>query len=190
MASVGILEGSLRKASLSRALARAAAGLAPGGMGIRVLPSPGTLPHFDQDLLDEGLPAPVAALSAAVAELDAVLIVTPEYNWSIPGVLKNAMDWLSRLKPNPLEGKPAAIWTVSPGVLGGARVHEVLRHVLHSQDMLIMAKPEVQVAGASGKIDVALGAVTDATTREFLHAHLAKFDKFIGSLTGTVRSLP
>jgi len=176
MPTLGVLEGSLRKASLSRAVARSAAGLAPEDLDVVMIPNPGTLPLFNQDVLDEGMPESVTALADALAKVDGLLIVTPEYNWSIPGGLKNAIDWLSRLNPNPLEGKPVAIWSVSPGMLGGARVHESLRHVLHSQDMAIMAKPEVQVAGAKSKVDVAAGTVTDETTRGFLGAHLARFN--------------
>lgn len=179
MPTLGVLEGSLRKASLSRAVARSATDLAPEGLDVVLMPNPGTLPLFNQDVLDEGMPAAVSALADALAGIDALLIVTPEYNWSIPGGLKNAIDWVSRLKPNPLEGMPVAIWSVSPGILGGARVHESLRHVLHSQDMVIMAKPEVQVAGARSKVDVAAGTVTDQVTRDFLSAHLTRLNAII-----------
>ncbi|MCR8724651.1 NADPH-dependent FMN reductase [Frigidibacter sp. ROC022] len=185
MPRIGILEGSLRKASLSRAIARNAAQLAPEGMSVVTLPSTDTLPHFNQDVLDRGLPDAVADYAAALAEVDALLVVTPEYNWSIPGTLKNAIDWISRLKPNPLEGMPAAIWSVSPGMLGGARVHEGLRHVLLSQGMQVMAKPEVQVALAKTRIDSASGRITHEETAKFLGAHLAAFDVFARRWAGT-----
>jgi len=181
MTKIGILEGSLRRASLSRAAARAALGLVPDGVAAALLPNPGTLPLFNQDILDDGMPEPVRAMVAAVASVDAVLIVTPEYNWSIPGGLKNAIDWLSRSNPNPLAHKPVAIWSVSPGMLGGARVHESLRHTLLSQDMLIMAKPEVQIAGAKGKLDVDAGTITNADTETFLRGHLSGFATFCNS---------
>lgn len=181
MTKLGILEGSLRKASLSRALAKAASGLVPDGMTTVALPNPGTLPLFNQDVLDEGPPEAVTAMIEAAHGMDALLIVTPEYNWSIPGGLKNAIDWLSKAPVHPLAGKPVAIWTVSPGLLGGARAHEALRHVLHSQDMLIMSKPEVQVGGAIPKIDVAAGSIKTPETEEFLRAHLAAFSTFCNS---------
>ena len=181
MMKIGILEGSLRRASLSRALARAASGLMPDGVQALALPNPGTVPLFDQDVLDAGMPDGVAALVAAAREMDALLIVTPEYNWSIPGGLKNAIDWLSRVNPNPLAHKPVAIWSVSPGLLGGARVHESLRQTLHSQDMVIMAKPEVQVAGAKARLDVGAGRITDAETETFLQSHLSTFAAFCRS---------
>lgn len=181
MIKVGILEGSLRRASLSRAAGRAAAGLMPEGMQAVTLPNPGTLPLFDQDVLDDGMPDSVSALIDAVEAVDAILIVTPEYNWSIPGGLKNAIDWLSRKTPMPLADKPVAVWSVSPGLLGGARVHEGLRHTLLSQGMIIMAKPEVQIAGAKGKLDVEAGQVTNADTEAFLRGHLSAFAGFCNS---------
>jgi len=181
---LGILEGSLRRASLSRAAGRAAAGLLPDSMDAVALPNPGTLPLFNQDVLDEGMPEAVSALVTAVEGVDALLIVTPEYNWSIPGGLKNAIDWLSRKNPNPLANKPVTIWSVSPGLLGGARVHEGLRHTLFSQDMIIMAKPEVQIAGAKGKLDVDAGQITNADTEAFLRGHLSSFAAFCKSCCG------
>jgi chromate reductase, NAD(P)H dehydrogenase (quinone) len=184
MTKIGVLEGSLRKASRSRAVARSASALAPSGMEISILPSTETLPHFNQDILDEGVPASVAELAAALSAVDALLVVTPEYNWSIPGTLKNAIDWLSRLDPLPLAAMPVAIWTVSPGLLGGARVHESLRQTLHSQDMRIMAKPEIQIAGAKGKVDVEAGVITHEDTAAFLGKHLVAFDAFCRSWTG------
>lgn len=184
MVKLGILEGSLRRASLSSAAGRAALGLLPDGMEAVTLPNPGSLPLFNQDILDEGMPEAVSAFLAAVEGVDALLIVTPEYNWSIPGGLKNAIDWLSRKNPNPLANKPVSIWSVSPGLLGGARVHEGLRHTLLSQDMIIMAKPEVQIAGANGKLDVAAGQITNADTEAFLRGHLSNFAAFCNSWDG------
>lgn len=181
---LGILEGSLRRASLSRAAGRAAAGLLPDGMEPVPLPNPGTLPIFNQDVLDEGMPDAVSVFNSAVSGVDALLIVTPEYNWSIPGGLKNAIDWLSRAKPNPLAHKPVTIWSLSPGLLGGARVHESLRHTLLSQDMVVMAKPEVQIAGAKGKLDVDAGQITNPDTATFLKDHLAAFGEFCSSWSG------
>lgn len=184
MTTIGILEGSLRKASLSRAVARAAADLAPQRVTVTILPSTETLPHYNQDIKDEGIPASVAELAEAISKIDALLIVTPEYNWSIPGALKNAIDWLSRLDPLPLASMPVAIWTVSPGLLGGARVHESLRQTLHSQGMQIMAKPEIQIGGAKGKVDVEAGKITHEDTAEFLRKHLAAFEAFAKSWSG------
>lgn len=175
---LGILLGSARKRSLSTAVARGGLTLLPKGATAVILPHPATLPHYDQDLMDAGLPQPVAQLRDAAAACDAFVIVTPEYNWSFPGTLKNAIDWLSRLSPNPLDDRPVCLWTVSPGMLGGARAHEGLRHVLHSQGMRIMAKPEVQINGAAAKVDVEAGRITDDATQGFLKSQLAKFVEF------------
>jgi chromate reductase len=181
---IGILEGSLRRKSLSRAVAGNAARLAPEAVSVTTLPATDILPHFNQDVLDAGLPPEVVAYASAIAGLDALLIVTPEYNWSIPGTLKNAIDWLSRLKPNPLEGMPVSIWSVSPGVLGGARVHEGLRHVLLSMGMQIMAKPEVQVALAKTKLEIETGRITSDDTSRFLSAHLETFAAYTRRWSG------
>lgn len=185
MLKIGILEGSLRSASLSRAAARAAANLLPDGAQAVALSNPGTLPLFNQDVLDAGVPDAVASLMSQVEGIDALLIVTPEYNWSIPGGLKNAIDWLSRKNPSPLAHKPVSIWSVSPGLLGGARVHESLRQTLLSQDMIVMAKPEVQIAGAIGKLDVDAGAITNPETEAFLRGHLSAFTAFCNTWTAT-----
>ncbi len=181
---IGIMEGSLRKASLSRAFGRAATSLAPDGVEMVHLPSTGTLPLYSQDVQDAGMPESVTAFADAAAAVDAFLFVTPEYNWSIPGSLKNAIDWLSRFNPHPLDGKPAAIWTASPGLLGGARVHEPMRHILHSQGMHIMAKPEVQIGGAKGKIDVDSDAITNEDTATFLSEHLKTYAGFCQRVIG------
>ena len=178
MTKLGILEGSLRRESLSRAVARAAQGLVPEGVTCTSLPNPGTLPLFDQDVMDAGMPEAAQAMVDAIGSVDALLIVTPEYNWSIPGGLKNALDWVSRIKPMPTQGKPVAIWSVSPGLLGGARVHESLRQTLHCLGTIIMAQPEVQVAGAKAKVDVAASRITDQTTEDFLRGHMATFAEY------------
>src|SRR6056300_1825440 len=124
MLKIGIIEGSLRTASFSRAIGRNATRLAPNDMAIHHLPSTDSMPHYNQDIMDEGAPDSVLKFGSAIDELNGILFVTPEYNWSLPGTLKNAIDWISRLKPNPLEGMPAAIWSIAPGKLGGARLHE------------------------------------------------------------------
>lgn len=178
MTKLGILEGSLRRASLSRAVARAAQQLVPDGVTCIALPNPGMLPLFDQDVMDAGLPEAAAAMIAAVVDVDALLIVTPEYNWSIPGGLKNALDWVSRSKPMPTLGKPVTIWSVSPGLLGGARVHQGLRQTLHCLGMNIMALPEVQIAGAAAKVDVGASRITDQATEDFLRGHLTTFAEY------------
>lgn len=177
--SIGSMVGSLRAASFSRLLAANLPGLAPQDVKVAEMASTGDLPHLNVDLLADGVPAPVALLAAQIAQVDGVVIVTPEYNWSFPGVLKNALDWMSRMKPLPLQGKPVMVITNSPGLLGGARTHEPLRQVLHSLDCRVMVKPEIQVTQVAGKVDAAAGTIKDAATAAFLAERMAEFAAFI-----------
>lgn len=162
------IPGSLRRASLNRALARAASELAPQGVSVEIADLHG-IPLFDDDLYAQGMPEAAAALRQKVAAADAVWIVTPEYNFSYPGVLKNAIDWLSRGKDQPFRGKPVAMASVSMGALGGIRAQVALREVLHYLETDTLDRPEVVVGQAGTKFDAA-GRLTDEPTR----AHVAK----------------
>ena len=111
---------SLRKASFNRMLAEALPGLAPAGMTIK--PSPSIeMPLYNSDIQAQGWPAAATALSDAIRAADGVIIVTPEYNYSLPGGLKNAIDWVSRMPDQPFANKPVALQSASMGPLGGAR---------------------------------------------------------------------
>jgi len=176
--TVCVMVGSLRKAAFTGRLARSLAPLAPSDMRIELLPSVGLLPHFNQDVLDGGVPQVVGDLRDSITAADGLLIVTPEYNWSIPGALKNALDWLSRLKPQPLADKPVMILSSSPGLLGGARVHPPVRNILHSMDARILARPEVQISGIAQKLTPEGDGIADAATAEFVAARLAAFGEF------------
>src|SRR6187402_37043 len=127
--NVLIICGSLRKGSYNAALTRALPGLAPPGIKFVTAPPIETFPLYNADIQEaSGFPPAAEDLATAVRAADAVLFVTPEYNWSMPGVLKNAIDWLSRMKEQPFEGKTVAIQSCSQGPLGGA--HAVsLAHV-------------------------------------------------------------
>jgi chromate reductase len=177
---LGVIAGSLRKASFSRALAACLANYAPSGVVIEELPSVGTLPLFNQDVLDEGAPAALSEFAGAIRNVDGVIIVSPEYNWSIPGVLKNALDWVSRLNPHPLQNKPVTIFTCSPGLLGGARAHAPIRNVLHSLDCRIQARPEVQISQIRTKLSADFSTIADAATAEFVTQRIAAFSAFAG----------
>lgn len=146
------LSGSLRKKSFNSMLLRAAQSLAPEGMTVEI-GDIGDLPLYDQDVMDAGIPAPVARLRSQCAAADAILFVTPEYNYSIPGGLKNAIDWASRPPNAPLLGKPAAILGASPGILGTARAQYHLRQVCVFLDMKVINKPEVFIGEAPSRFD-------------------------------------
>lgn len=176
---IGLLVGSLRTASFSRLLGKCLPDLAPPGLSITELPSIGGLPLFNHDLMQENVPETVAALASGISACDGLVVISPEYNWSIPGVLKNALDWLSRLDPMPLRNLPVTIFTCSPGLLGGARAHAPIRNVLHSLDCRILARPEVQIAQIAAKLDREALRVSDAQTADFLKLRLADFERFV-----------
>jgi chromate reductase, NAD(P)H dehydrogenase (quinone) len=105
--------------------------------------------------------------------------VTPEYNFGIPGPLKNAIDWLSRLQKQPLAGKPVALQSASPGPLGGGRVQYDLRRSLVFLDAFTLNKPEIFVGNCVQRLDVNTGEITDAQTKEFIKQQLAAVAEFI-----------
>lgn len=176
------LLGSLRKGSFNAAVARALPALAPAGVSITPLGSIAEFPHYDADVQAAGFPAPVLAMAEQIKAADGLIIVTPEYNYSVPGVLKNALDWLSRLSPQPLAGKPVAIQTASPGAIGGARAQYHLRQSLVFLDAAVLNKPEVMIGQVAGKVNAETLELTDATTREFIAGQLKAFAAFAGKL--------
>jgi chromate reductase len=158
--------GSLRKASYNRALLRAVAETLPEGVTLDIFDGLGALPTFDPDSSAE--PAPVVAWKQAIAAADALVIATPEYNYSISGVLKNAIDWASRPPPtSPLRGKPVGIISAATGISGGMRAQLHLRQILVFTNSPAMLQPEVIIPRAQERFD-ADGVLTDASTRELL----------------------
>lgn len=156
------IAGSLREGSLNRAALRAAQGLAPEGVRVEIFDL-GGIPLYNQDHEAEP-PVRVAELKARVRAADAILLVTPEYNYSIPGVLKNAIDWGSRPYGDSCwQGKPVAVMGASGGPLGTGRAQYHLRQCFVFLDMHPVNKPEVFIAGASQKFDAA-GNLTDEHT--------------------------
>ena len=160
------ISGSLRKGSFNTAALRAAQGLAPEGMTIERAEI-GDLPLYNDDVRAAGFPPPVERLRAQLAAADAVLLVTPEYNYSISGVLKNAIDWASRPPNQPFEAKPVAIMGASPGLFGSARAQYHLRQMLIFLNAMPVNRPEVMIGQAQNKFD-ADGNLTDEPTREFI----------------------
>jgi len=158
------ISGSLRKASRNTALLRAAQDLAPDGMKIGIADL-SALPMYNWD--DEqanGFPDAVARFRADIAEADALLIATPEYNYSVTGALKNAIDWSSRGPESPLNEKPVAMLGAG-GRLGTSRSQEHLRLILRHNNLQVVTSPEVLVAFASDKFDDELN-LTDDRTRD------------------------
>jgi chromate reductase len=127
----------------------------------------GDLPLYNDDVRAAGFPPPAERLRAQIAAADAVLLVTPEYNYSISGVLKNAIDWASRPPSQPFEAKPVAIMGASPGLFGSARAQYHLRQMLIFLNAMPLNRPEVMIGQAQNKFD-ADGNLTDEPTREFV----------------------
>lgn len=158
------IAGSLRKGSYNRAALRAAQKLVPEGMRIDIFELQG-IPLYDGDQ-ESRPPERVVQLKAAVRAADAVLFATPEYNYSIPGVLKNAIDWGSRpYGDSAWEGKPVAVMGVSPGNLGTARAQYHLRQVFVFLNMFALNRPEVMIGNADERFDEQ-GNLTDQDTKE------------------------
>jgi chromate reductase len=172
------IAGSLRRGSYNRSLLDAARELAPASMTIVHFPLD-EIPLYNADYDEDHLrPPEVARLKQAVAESDAVLIASPEYNHTVPGVLQNAIDWASRpgLK-SPLAGKPVAIMGASLGVVGTARAQQQLKLALMSTLALVMPHAGVLVGQAAQKFD-ASGALVHEPTRHFLAAFLVDLEKW------------
>jgi chromate reductase len=177
------ISGSLRAASLNTAALRAAMELAPEGVTIEMADISG-IPLYNDDVRLAGMPASVVALQNAIAAADAVLIATPEYNFSIPGVLKNAIDWVSRTDPQPFRGKPVGIIGASMGALGTGRAQYDLRKVFLFLDAHVLNKPEVMIGAAHTRFD-ANGALTDEASRGFIQAMLVALRDWTLRLSGT-----
>lgn len=176
------LSGSLRQRSLNSALLRAAAEVLPTGMTLEVFDIR-PIPMYDQDLQDAGWPEPVRVFRDRIAKADALLISMPEYNYSVPGGLKNAIDWASRGPQPPLDGKPLAIMGASPGGFGTVRGQMHLRQVCVFTNMLPLNKPELLVSKAADKFDADLN-LTDAPTRQKLGELLAALAAWTHRLRG------
>ena len=160
------IAGSLRRESFNRAALRAATEVVPEGASIETFELDG-IPGFNQDE-EQNPPAKVTELKKRIREADAILIVTPEYNYSIPGVLKNAIDWASRpYGDSAWSGKPAAIMGASVGTIGTARAQYHLRQMMVFLNMFPINQPEVMIGNCSERFD-AEGNLTDDATKEFI----------------------
>jgi chromate reductase len=160
------IAGSLRQKSYNRGALRAATELAPQGATVEIYDLDGIPPFSEDD--EQEPPATVVEFKRRIREADAILFVTPEYNYSIPGVLKNAIDWASRpYGDSAWSGKPAAVMGASIGALGTARAQYHLRQVMVFLNMFPVNQPEVMIGAANERFDT-LGNLTDDETREYV----------------------
>jgi chromate reductase len=172
------IPGSLRRASYNRSLIAAAASLTPPHMSLTVYEALDTIPVFNEDL-ENPPPTGVARLREAVASSDGLLIATPEYNQSLPGVVKNLIDWLSRSGgPEGLVGKPVAVTGVTTGPWGTRLAQIQLRQVLTSTQALVLAQPTLFLRDAATLFDQSRNLIHMPTSR-LLHEFLVSFDTWI-----------
>jgi chromate reductase len=176
--------GSVRKESFNAALVRALPDIAPGDLVFKEGPSVADIPIYDGDLERlTGFPNAVTALSALIREADGVIIVSPEYNYSVPGGLKNLLDWVSRTPNQPFAKKPVLIQSVSGGAYGGARMQHHLRQIMVFLNARVLARPEVMIGPGSAKFN-GEGQIIDVPTREAVRVQLAEFSGFIRDFNG------
>ena len=174
---VGYFVGSLSSRSINRLLSKALVRLAPPELRLTEIPFK-DLPLYSPDY-ETDYPPPAASLKEAIASADAVLFITPEYNRSIPGGLKNAIDWASRPKEkNSFARKPSAVIGASPGKIGTSVAQQHLRSLLSYCDSPQMNSPEAYIQFTPGLIDQD-GNVTDTSTEEFLRAFMTAFHAFV-----------
>ncbi|HMN77079.1 MAG TPA: NADPH-dependent FMN reductase [Burkholderiaceae bacterium] len=174
---VAVVVGSLRKDSYNRKMAHALARFAPDTLSLEIVEI-GDLPLFNQDF-EKSLPPAVVAFKSRIQAADAVLFITPEYNRSVPGVLKNAIDCGSRpYGQSAWSGKPGGVVTVSTGAVGGFGANHHLRQSMVFLDVPMMGQPEAYIGGAAKLFDEA-GEVAQAETRDFLQRYISAYADWV-----------
>jgi len=181
---IAVFAGSLRKESFNRKMAGVLIALAPESLSLEIIEI-GGLPFYNQDYDDLGKPLPEwVEFRKKVKSFEGVLFVTPEYNRSVPGVLKNAIDVGSRPHGQSVwEGKPGAVVSVSPGAIGGFGANHHLRQMLVFLNVPAMQQPEAYIGGAAKLFD-AEGKITDETVLDFLKNFMSKFASWVGINAG------
>src|SRR3974377_2009475 len=182
MANLNVLTicGSLRRGSFNAMVQRALPSLAPEGRALKPAPSFAEFPLYNADIQNStGFPGPVNVLADAIRAADGVIFCTPEYNFGIPGGLKNAIDWVSRLPNQPFAGKPVSLISATAGLLGGGRMQYDMRRCMIFLDAYTLNKPEVFIGNASQRIDEKTGQIKDEQTIGFIKQQLVAFAKFI-----------
>jgi chromate reductase len=169
--------GSLRKESFNLKTLHTAVELAPQGMSLDVYDKLADIPPYNEDVREQGYPAAVRDLRERIGKADALLFVTPEYNYSIPGVLKNAIDWASRPPDQPFDGKPAAVMGASISMLGTGRAQYHLRQMFVYLNILPVNQPEVMIPYAQRKFDET-GRLTDEDSRKFIAQLLSNLESW------------
>ena len=184
---VGYIIGSLARASINRKLATALVRLAPEGLALSEI-SFADLPLYNYEY-DQNFPESARAFKRAIEAADAILFVTPEYNRSIPGGLKNAIDWASRPHSrNSFARRPSAVIGTSPGKIGTAVAQQQLRSVLSFCNSPQMNSPEAYIQFSKGLIDDD-GNVADESTRDFLHKYMQAFHEFVAMVVPCLKPL-
>lgn len=172
--------GSLRGKSFNRDTLLAAAEVMPSTMRLSIA-NYDAIPLFNQDIQDQGIPAAVTQLAQDISAADAVLIASPEYNFSISGVLKNAIDWLSRVPVQPFKDKPVALMSATAGPVGGARHQYEVRKILGGLDALVLTRPEVFINLCQTRFD-AEGKLVDAAARKAVFDQMLAFERWIARM--------
>ncbi len=171
--------GSLRRASYNAGVQRALPSLAPATMHIEALDGIGALPLYNGDVEANGIPEAVIAMADAIRVSDGLIICTPEYNNSVPGVLTNAIDWLSRVPKQPFAEKPIALQSASSGQFGGVRSQLALRPVLGTLNAFVLNRPGVLIGQARSKFDESTGDLKDPATSDQIAKQLVAFEAFV-----------
>ncbi len=172
--------GSLRKASYNRMVMNALPGLAPPNLRLTEAPPFVDFPAYNFDLQEaSGIPPAVQKFADAIRAADGIIFNSPEYNFSIPGAMKNAIDWASRVENQPFAGKPIALQSAAGGTLGGGRMQYDLRRAMIFLDAFTLNKPEIFIGNCAQKVDAKTGQITDQPTVGFITQQLAAFAKFI-----------
>lgn len=171
------LSGSLRAQSFNTLALRAAGALLPEGLSLEILDH-ADVPLFNGDVQSKGMPEAVQRLRDQITAADGVLIASPEYNFSVTGVLKNTLDWLSKATPQqPFKGKPTAILSATTGPLGGARSQYDLRKILGSMEAIVMPKPEIFIGNSGTRFQD--GRLVDEATAKLLQEQMVAFRDWI-----------
>jgi len=169
--------GSLREKSYNLYALKAVREIMPEGMSLEIT-SIADIPLFNQDVCDKGFPAPVAKFRSEIGAADGLLFASPEYNYSVTGVLKNAIDWASRPPEQPFQNKPVAMISATVGLKGGVSGQYDLRKILAQLGSFAMVRPEVFIGMEASKFDAG-GKLTDETTRKFMTDQMLAFRDWI-----------